>query len=265
MIVKCKQSDVEKLISYIDKDYSKCLYLYLNLKKYGLDSDIIDAFIQYKDDEISSVMLKYYSCMHIYSKNNDFDADEISDFLLGKKLTMLYCPASTAEKIMPAYSEKSNQSISISKGWVAKIASIDKAPKGLAVRAQDKDFEQIVRLIYDDEDIGRSYNYDELSKQLQERNKDGYSRNIVIKNNDLVIAHACTNAEYDDIAVVAELLVRKEYRRQGYASEIWRDICRDLLNEGKEVFSFYYSEESRSLHKKIGFDEVCEWGKIVIS
>ena len=90
MIVKCKQSDVEKLISYIDKDYSKCLYLYLNLKKYGLDSDIIDAFIQYKDDEISSVMLKYYSCMHIYSKNNDFDADEISDFLFKFLVFMIH-------------------------------------------------------------------------------------------------------------------------------------------------------------------------------
>ena len=120
-------------------------------------------------------------------------------------------------------------------------------------------------MIYEDDDIGQSYNYTDLAKQIEERNREGYARNLVIKQNDLVIAHACTNAEIGKIAVVAELLVRKEYRRKGYASEIWRTICRQLLSEEKEVFSFYYSEESRALHKRIGFYEVCEWTKIVIS
>ena len=104
-----------------------------------------------------------------------------------------------------------------------------------------------------------------MVNQLIQRNKEGYARNLVIKDNDLVIAHACTNAEFANIAVVAELLVRKEYRRRGYASEIWRDICGKLLAEGKEVYSFYYSEESRRLHKHIGFFEVCGWSKIVIN
>ena len=153
---------------------------------------------------------------------------------------------------------------SITYGWVAKIEKIDKKARGLAIPAKEKDFDQIVKLIYDDEDISRSYKYDELAKQLKERNKEGYTRNLVIKQENLVIAHACTNAEISDIAIVAELLVRKEFRRKGYASDIWRTICSQLLSEGKEVFSFYYSEESRRLHKRIGFFEVCEWAKIVI-
>lgn len=116
-----------------------------------------------------------------------------------------------------------------------------------------------------DEDIGKSYNKNELAEQLLQRSKEGYSRNYVIKKNDVVIAHACTNAEIDGVAIVAELIVNKEYRRRGYALEIWRAICEEVLKEGKRVFSFYYSNESRNLHKKVGFHEVCEWGKIVFN
>lgn len=266
MIVKCTQSDIDAILSYIGNEYPKCLYLFLNLTRYGFDNDRIESFIQYDEGVISTVMLQYYSCLHIYSKDNSFDNEELTSFISSKKdLSMLYCESSTADKIASKLSKKIKKHFSITKGWVAQVKKLNIVPKGIAIKAKSCDFEQIVKMIYDDDDIGRSYKYDELAKQLEERNKEGYSRNLVIKDNELVIAHACTNAEIDKIAVVAELLVRKKYRRQGLASEIWGDICNQLLTEGKEVFSYYYSQESRSLHKKIGFKEVCVWTKIVIA
>ncbi len=264
MIKRCAIKDQDVVISYIGNNYPRCLYLYLDLRKYGIGSETVDVYIQMEQDRISAVLLKYYSCLHVYSQDDTFDEAELSEFIQQKQFSMVYCMASTAKKIYSCFPKSLRNKVSVSTGWVAQIILVDQAPQGLAVPAKREDFDQIVRLIYDDEDIGRSYQYDELAKQLEERNLQGYARNIVIKQNDLVIAHACTNAELDHIAVVAELLVRKEYRRQGYASEIWRDICKTLLSEGKEVYSFYYSEESRRLHHKIGFHEVCEWSKIVI-
>ena len=123
------------------------------------------------------------------------------------------------------YNNTHNNEITITSGWVGKIDMIDKSPQGLAIMAQQDDFNQIVGLIYDDQDIGKSYKYNELVQQLKERNLEGFSRNMVIKHKDIVIAHACTNAEIKNIAVVGELIVRKEYRNRGFASEIWRDIC----------------------------------------
>lgn len=264
MIIKCKKSDEGKIISYIGKKYSSCLYLYLNLKKYGVESDVIGVYIQQDEAKITAVMLKYYLCMHIFSNANDFDTKELASFFCEASCSMIYCTQKTAELIYAALPKHLKEKATVTTGWVAQIKSVDNLAKKIAVSAKDSDFDQIVRLIYDDEDIGRSYKFNELAKQLKDRNKEGYARNKVIKNGDLVIAHACTNAECNNIAVVAELLVRKEYRRKGYASEIWRDICGELLAENKEVFSFYYSEESRRLHKHIGFQEVCEWAKVVI-
>lgn len=265
MIVKCGEKDGKRILSYIGTEYPRCLYLYLNLQRYGFDSDLTEVYIQEKENGITAVMLKYYSCLHVFSRGSSFDADELGSFFADNGYTMLYSTAETASRLYSVLPDSVKEKATITTGWVAQVKDADKEPRGLAVPAQAEDFDQIVRLIYDDEDIGRSYRYEDLAKQLVQRNEEGYARNLVIKENDLVIAHVCTNAELENIAVVAELLVRKEYRRKGYASEIMRDICYRLLAEGKEVYSFYYSEESRSLHKRVGFFEICEWSKVVIN
>ncbi len=263
MIVKCNGADQDKVLSYIGNDYPNCIYLFLDLKKYGMDSGYIDVFCQEEGSTITAILLRYYSCLHVFSRENLFDVNEIVAFIELRRLTMLYCTESTSRLIYEKMHNKAKASIT--RGWVARIKAIDKCPKGFAVKAKKEDFPQIASLIFEDEDIGRSYKYDDLVRQLVERNEEGYGRNLVIKDNNIVIAHACTNAELGSIAVVAELLVRKEYRKKGYASEIWRDLCGRLLSEGKEVYSFYYSEESRNLHKHIGFYEICDWAKVVIS
>lgn len=265
MIVKCGRNDGHKVLSYIGSDYSRSLYLYLNLQKYGMDSDIIEVYFQKEGNLVTAVMLRYYTCLHVYSRDDNFNADEIGSFFADNGFTMLYSTAETGSRVFSAIPGSLSKEATISNGWVARINNVDREPKGLPIPARSDDFVQIVKLIYEDEDIGRSYNYDDLARQLVERNKEGYSRNLVIKKDGLVIAHICTNAEFGKVSVIAELLVREEYRGRGYASEIMRSICRDLLSEEKEVYSFYYSEESRRLHKHIGFFEVCEWSKIVIN
>lgn len=128
---------------------------------------------------------------------------------------MIYCEKSTAEYIGGNYSS-SERPFTITYGWVAEITNVDEKHRESVQLASANDFKQIVQMIYGDEDIGKSYNKNELAEQLLQRSKEGYSRNYVIKKNDVVIAHACTNAEIDGVAIVAELIVNKEYRRRGY-------------------------------------------------
>ena len=222
MIIKCGRNDEQRVLSYIGPDYSRCLYLYLNLQKYGIDSDIIEVYCQEEGNKMTAVMLKYYSCLHLYSKDGIFDADEIGSFFADNGFTMLYSTAETGRRMYSALPSSIAKESTISNGWVAQIKRVDRESKGLSIPAQADDFVQIVKLIYDDEDIGRSYNYDDLARQLVERNKEGYARNLVIKNDDLVIAHICTNAEFGKVSVIAELLVKEEYRGKGYASDIMR-------------------------------------------
>lgn len=263
MITRCVEEQKVIIESYIGEEYYRCLYLYMNLKRYIIDSNEIKVYIDREKNQIRAVYLIYFSCLHVYSKDNQFDMKELKTILKIHHIRMIYCEKSIARNIWDNCIGIKD-SFSVTYGYVAEISRVDMFHRNQVQLASALDFEQIIPMIYGDEDIGKSYNKDELKKQLLQRSKEGYSRNYVIKRDNLVIAHACTNAEMDAMAVVAELIVNKNYRRQGYALDIWRAICEDLLNEGKRVFSFYYSSESRNLHKKVGFREICEWGKIVI-
>ena len=266
MIIKCNSIEQEaSVLEYIGKNYGKCLYLYLDLKKYTIKSDNIQVYQQVCNGKLTAVLLLYFSCLHVFSEREDFDTEEIKQFLFGKQLSMIYCTQSTALKLLNnIYNETNN--ISFKMGWVAQIQQVDMPSEDIDIKLADKnDFNQISQMIYDDDDIGRSYNFEDLVKQLVERSEQGFSRNYVIKNNGIVIAHACTNAEFDNVAVVGELLVRKEYRRRGHASNIYKHLCNMLLKEGKKVYSFFFTNISRQFHQKMGFREICEWTKIVIN
>jgi hypothetical protein len=266
MIIKCNSiAQEEAILEYIGKNYGKCLYLYLDLKKYTIKSANIQVYQQVCNGKITTIFLLYYTCLHVFSENEDFDSEEIKQFLFGKQLSMIYCTQSTALKLLNnVYNDTNN--ISFKTGWVAQIQFVDMANEDSDITLANKnDFNQIAQMIYADDDIGRSYNFDDLVKQLSERAEQGFSRNYVIKDKNIVIAHACTNAEFDNIAVVGELLVRKEYRRRGYASNIYKHLCNMLLKEGKKVYSFFFTNISRQFHQKMGFSEICEWSKIVIN
>lgn len=264
MIAKCEKTDEGRILDYIGADYPCCLYLYLDLKQYGVGSGEIEVYSQSEGGAVTAVMLKYHTCLHVYSRDNTFDAAELGRFFAENGFSMLQSRKETAERVYAALPEALGQKAEITCGWVAQIKAVDRPAGGLAENARDEDFPQIAALVFDDEDIGKSYQYEDLVRQLRERRDTGYARNLVIRQGELVVAHGCTNAELGKIAVAAELMVRRGYRGQGYASEVWRDLCGTLLSEGKEVYSFYYSEESRRLHRHIGFFEVCEWAKVVV-
>ena len=81
MFKKVEKENERLIEDYIGDDYNKCLYLYLDLMKYGVTNENVKSWLDFKDDEITSVVLKYYSGMHIFSKNKNCDYDNIINLI----------------------------------------------------------------------------------------------------------------------------------------------------------------------------------------
>lgn len=45
MIIRCQKEDEKIIESYIGTEYYKCLYLYMNLQRYGTGSQAIDVYM----------------------------------------------------------------------------------------------------------------------------------------------------------------------------------------------------------------------------
>ena len=67
MIIRCQKEDEKIIESYIGTEYYKCLYLYMNLQRYGTGSQAIDVYMDKFENKIKAVYLFYFSCVHVYS------------------------------------------------------------------------------------------------------------------------------------------------------------------------------------------------------
>ena len=48
MIIECTNNKIETVFDYIGEDYVKCLYIFIDMKKYGLDDENFNVWIQYE-------------------------------------------------------------------------------------------------------------------------------------------------------------------------------------------------------------------------
>lgn len=262
MIRPVNQSDLKKIDKLIGNEYFKCLYLFMDLKKYGIKDENVKIWIQEEKKNIYTVILKYYSGMHLFSNEIEYKIEEVID-LIDKENPSIICGEKNV--IQNIENNLRNPNYKSEYGWVRKLNKIKSEKEGEGVKAKKDDFYTIAKLIYEDEDLGSSYKLDELANQMYQRFIDGYTRNYVIKKDNKVVSHVATGAEYRNIAMVAYVVTDKEYRKQGLASKLLIYICKQLMKENKEIFLINYSRESSILYDKIGFDISCEWGKLFLN
>lgn len=259
MITICIDGKKNDVIDYIGKDYPKCLYLYLDIIKYGCASEMTQTWIQSHNGKTTSVLLAYHTAVHIYSKDNNFDVEELVDLLNTINPTIINAKAETIMKIAPALKDQ---------GFISEFGHIGEWIGDThsfcddIVTADENDIPQIARLLYEDENIGASYIYDDLLNQIKERITEGFARSYVIRKADKVLAHVGTGAETDKICTIAYTITASEFRGQGLAKRLYNHVCSTLKDEGKRIFSVYYPENAHVFHHKVGFLDICEFGKL---
>lgn len=260
MIVKCDRNQQNEIVEYIGNEYGKCLYLYIDLIKYGCDSKFANAWKVVDDKGINMVILSYHSALHMYSKNENFDGKEIAKFVRDKKPSIICAAKPLILALKPLLAEDGYET---EIGYIGKKTYSVKPSVYYPVEiAQEGDIEQIAKLLYEDNDIGASYSFDDLVIQISERLSQGFVRSFVIKEEDKVVAHLGTGAEIENLCTISYVITDPNYRGKGLSSSLFCYACDELESEGKEIFSVYYPENSRRLHHRMGFVDYCEFGKL---
>lgn len=258
MFKRVEKEDEDLIKQYIGTDYDKCLYLYLDFIKYGLSNNNLKFWLDVENDEITCVILKYYSGMHIFSKNHDCDFEEICKLILEEDPSIICAEKFLIETLFNLF--KDSQYIA-EYGWVRVLSKHYDCENSLVERASEEDFIEISNLIVNDH-MGEFYDLNELVSQIKEREDDNYGRNYIIKENDKIVSNASTNAEIENIAVLSNVITDKECRGRGLATKVCSKLCNDLIDEGKSIYLINYTDESTGLYDKLGFKISCEIGKL---
>lgn len=260
MISRCTDADKERIYQYIGNDYACCLYLYMDLVKYGPDSDFTKTWIQEENGSITCIMLSYHTAMHIFARGA-FDTNEVVDLVLEVKPSQICAYKPVIEALKSPLSEFGYEA---ELGYVGKLEYQGHDDQGNISKATLEDVDEIAQLIYDDAGIGNAYSLEDLKTQMRERLTQGFVRSYVIKQDGHVAAHLGTGAEVGNVSIVSYVITDERYRGRGFASTLYQTACRDLQQEGKEVYAVYYVENSIRLHHKVGFVDCCEYGKLFL-
>lgn len=259
-MIQCEEKDKQIILDYIGKDYGKCAYLYIDLKKYGLNNPHVRAWYQ-PDGKggIAAVALQYYLGFHVYSRDGRFNPEDIASLIEKNRPTLVCGMKETIDMIAPFAGGYTPEY-----GKVLRLGRYSGIAGENVHRAKREDIKEIAQLLAEDEEMGGPYGFEALYDQLLERFDEGFGRNWLRRDEKGVVSHCATYAELDDVAVISGGIVRLDYRGKGEYPGQLGAMCRDLYNEGKEVISYYYGG-AKTAHKAVGFDILGDWGKLILN
>lgn len=261
MIVRLTEPEKQDVLRYIGDERGRCLYMYMDILKFGLDGPEVAVWAQRTDGETAALMMKYHNGFHIYAKTSDVDYGEMAGLIRRVGPGLVCGEGHVIQSLSPSLPEYAAEY-----GVIYKLGKLRAhADRTRVQTAHSGDFRQVARMLAQDEDYGSGFTPEELEEQFRGRQEAGLSRSLVLRQGREVVAHVATGAETADVATVNGLVVEKSLRHQGLATKMMTALCSELQSEGKDVFSIVYVEPSANLHRKIGFAEYCTWGKMFAS
>lgn len=248
---------MDKILFMLKSKYEECLYLWADLRHYGPFSIDTETFIQVNNEKlITSIMLKYHNGLNLFvPKNENCDFNELNMFINKINPEIISCTKVISDNINLHHSNTIT-------GYISKLEKKQEITH-IGVKPTNQQIRDVSEMLCADEHYGAGFNVDELYNQFIKRNKDNFSRDIVIlsKTND-VIAHACTGAECKEFAVINGVVTKKEFRHRGYGFSIVSELCGILQQENKNIYLVHFTEEADKIYKKIGFVDMKNWAKI---
>lgn len=259
MIFKCDNDDYDLLMDYIGDEYGRCLYVYIDLYKYGFSNPEFQMWKQIEDGKITCIVSKYYSGMQIFSRECEYNAEEVANLIKENGVTNIFAEQETLNKVKQ-YFDGFTEEI----GIVGQLLEIAVEVNEDAYRIGKEELPEATALVAADEGIGVPYGYDSLLKQYTERMEENFGRNYLLRSGDdnAIACHAATYAETPKLAVIGGVITSPDFRGKGVSKGVLAKLCKDLLDEGKDVFSFYYIPAAKAMHEGVGFKTKVIWAKL---
>ncbi len=255
---KCKKENEKEILEYIGKSYGQCLYLYVDLLKYGFDNENINVWFQKEDNEIKALVLQYYTGVHVFSKDVEFDVKKVVDLLKEINPSMICGMKWTLDKIKDYFD---NYEMEV--GIVGELTNLKVYDTRGCYKANAEEIKELAELLAEDESLGKPYGFDLLYKQLLERYEENFGRNFIYRENGKIVATASTYAEKGGVAVISGVMVHPDYRGKGLSKNVLSAVCDNLKNDGFDVFSYYYIPSATRMHQSVGFEPIGDWAKLV--
>lgn len=255
MIKKLTQQDNEKLMEYLKEEKSFNLFIIGDVENFGYNKDFQEVYAEIdKSGNIIGVLLRYYHYYVAYSKG-DFDVDGFVQII---KKDKDFEVLSGKKKIIEKFADKINFG-NKRELYFAELTDdklLEDIDLSMVRKAKMEDVELIFELREQIEEFDITPSSRETFKQAIET---GTGRTFFIEKDNKAVACASTTAENSLSAMVVGVCTLSQYRKMGFATKCMTVLCKEVLEEGKELCLFYDNPEAGKIYKRIGFKDIGKW------
>ena len=144
------------------------------------------VWIDKKDEQINTVVMKYFDSFQIYSEFEEWNEEGVLDLILEYGITTISGKKSIIERL----ASRLEGIYSTAYGVVIKEDRYREFKQFEQVeQATESDVQEIAELMCTDEEFGHNYSVDVLAKQLEDRIRTHMGRNFVIRQDGKIVAH----------------------------------------------------------------------------
>ncbi len=259
-LTQARAEDVPPILDYLKAEVGHCLYMYIDIKKYGIQHEEMTVWQQCDQGGISLVVMKYYNSISFYSRADEWSVDDLVELILHYLPASISAPLQQMEQIaslLPPYS--------LSSGWVFEYHNFKDYPFQGISHAKKEDLREVSQLLCMDHGFGAIYDVDGLQRQLEERLETGMGRNLVIRGeSNEIVAQIATFAECDGIAITSGMIVHPEHRRSSYGTILESNLVGELKGEQFRVFTFVIEKKRKRLLDALKQIPVGQYGRLTL-
>lgn len=251
--------DVNVILKYLQEHISDCIYLYIDLQKYGTENPNVQFWCSWKGESPNTVLMKYYDSFQIFSAYEKWDIEETVKLLKEHPATTISGKENMIEELsalLPAYVS--------AYGVIVDEKDYREFEQFESIReARPEDAMEIAHLMCTDKEFGNTYKVEILAQQLADRIRENVGRSYIMQEDGKIVAHTAIFAENEEIAVESGLVVDTAYKSKLYGMIIHEYIKKQLTEEGKKLYAFRIKSRMKRCTRAGINDTVCGYyGKL---
>lgn len=259
-MIKLTQDKLQDVLDYMKEDLENCLYLYGDILLYGIDDPNMTVWYSQKDGNINLVLMQYFEGGHIYSREDDFQVEELVEKLREINPKRMSSKESIIRMIRP-YME---DSYDVKFGGIFRLKNYRELKSPVEIeKAQLKDVEAIADLMIAHEPYKYTYTKKDMEDELRDRIEKGIGRSYIIRDKDRVVAHDAVTLETPTYAVEGLALVHDDFKKTLYGAFVDSYMINDLGREGKKLYCMIVEGRRYDAFVRLGNQVCARYGKIL--
>ena len=258
MIRILTEDDRDDVLNLVEKKAAENLFIIGDVEVFGFDTDFQKLWGQFDDNgKLKAVLLKFEGNYIPYAEG-EYDLEGFSQIINeDPDLQGMSGLKELAEPLLPYIKKQPRNSQSLYYAKCVALKELKNEDQLSHVKLLTiEELEEQIELLKSIPEFDSASITLESKKRVFET-KTG--RTYICRVDGKIASTASSTAENQSSAMIVAVATKENFKRRGLATDCMIKLCKELLEEGKELCLFYDNPDAGVIYKRLGFEDIGFW------